>query len=431
MTLHSNTITAHQGIVRGMVTVGVFALLGKAAGALKEVAVAWRFGVGAPVDAYLFVQNLVNWPIAVWFSVLTVILIPLSNKLAAEHPGELKRFRAELLAVTIGAGILLTIIALVSLPPLLRSAWLGLPAVTQELAVGLVPVLVLLLVPGFLAGLYATWLMAGGGHLNTLFEGIPALCILGVVLLVGGIEALAWATVVGGVTQLLALGWRVHSRESHGLPVFNFTARAWTPFWQGFGAMVLGQAIMGVTALVEQFFAARLSEGAISQLGYSNRILALVLGVLATSATRATLPVFARLRAAGSQDLRPFALQWAMWFGLGAIAIAALGWVLAPWGVKLCFERGTFTSTDTANVAMLLRYGLVQLPFYVASLVLVSLQATEGRYGLLLVSGIVGLTVKSAASFALLSVMGIGGLVLSSAAVYAVNVALLAAARPR
>ena len=186
-----------------------------------------------------------------------------------------------------------------------------------------------------------------------------------------------------------------------------------------------------VTALVEQFFAARLSEGAISQLGYSNRILALVLGVLATAATRATLPVFAKLRAAGSQDLRPFALQWAMWFGLGAIAIGALGWLLAPWGVKLLFERGTFTSTDTANVAMLLRYGLVQLPFYVASLVLVSLQASEGRYGLLLVSGILGLAVKTGASFALLSLMGIGGLVLSSAAVYAVNVALLASARTR
>lgn len=425
LTMHSDTLTAHHGIVRGMVTVGVFALIGKLASALKEVAVAWRFGVGAPVDAYLFVQNLLNWPVAVWFSVLTVILIPLASRLAVEQPGELRRFRGELLAVTLGLGVLLTLLALLALPALLQSDWVGLPPGTRSIAVGLVPILVWLVIPGFLMGLYATWMMASGGHLNTLFEGLPALCILAAVLMYSGIEALAWGAVAGGLVQVAALGMALQVRESHDLPRFNLGSASWAPFWQGFGVMMLGQAIMGITALVEQFFAARLGEGAISQLGYANRILALVLGVLATAATRATLPVFARLRAAGVQDLRRFALQWAAWMGLGAAAIAAVGWMLAPWGVRLFFERGTFTSTDTANVALVLRFGLVQLPFYIASLVLVGLHSSEGRYWLLLASGILGLAIKLGASWLLLAWLGIGGLVLSSAVVYAANVVLL------
>lgn len=413
-----------------MVAVVTFALVGKLAGAFKEMAVAWRFGVGATVDAYLFVQNLLNWPVAVWFSVLTVILIPLAGKLAAEQPGELRRFRSELLAVTIALGVALAVVGLIALPPLLRSEWVGLPPTTRDLAVGLVPVLAWLVLPGLLVGLYSTWLMAGGGHLNTLFEGIPALCILAAVLLAGGIEALAWGTLAGSLTQLAAAGMAAHSRESHGFPAFNITARSWAPFWQGFGVMMLGQAIMSVTMLVEQFFAARLGEGAISQLGYANRILALVLGVLATAATRATLPVFANLRAGGVVNLRRFALQWAGWMALGAGAIVAVGWVLAPWGVQLLFERGTFTSTDTGNVARLLRYGLLQTPFYLASLVLVSLHSSEGRYGLLLVSGVLGLAMKVGASYALLPAFGIGALVLSSTVVYLANILLLLAAPP-
>src|SRR4249920_2037850 len=109
MTHASEVLDAHHGIVRGMLAVTVFALLGKVAGAVKEMAVAWRFGVGAPVDAYLLVQNLVNWPVAIWFSVLTVVLIPLANRVAMETPDELPRFRRELLAATLTGGVLLAI----------------------------------------------------------------------------------------------------------------------------------------------------------------------------------------------------------------------------------------------------------------------------------------------------------------------------------
>ena len=43
----------HQSIIRGMLLVGSFAVLGKLASAAKEIAVAWRYGVSAEVDAYL------------------------------------------------------------------------------------------------------------------------------------------------------------------------------------------------------------------------------------------------------------------------------------------------------------------------------------------------------------------------------------------
>ena len=55
-------------------------LIAKFAGAAKEMAVAWRYGVSATVDAYVFVFNLINMPVSIWFSVLTVVLIPIIAK---------------------------------------------------------------------------------------------------------------------------------------------------------------------------------------------------------------------------------------------------------------------------------------------------------------------------------------------------------------
>ena len=54
-----------------MAWVALFVLLGSLVRAGKEMAIAYRYGVSAEVDAYLFVFNLVNWPVGVWFSVLT------------------------------------------------------------------------------------------------------------------------------------------------------------------------------------------------------------------------------------------------------------------------------------------------------------------------------------------------------------------------
>jgi putative peptidoglycan lipid II flippase len=409
-----------------MVLVGTFALLGKVVSAAKEIAVAWRFGVSAEVDAYLLVLNLINLPVSIWASVLSVILLPMAAKLQRESPEGLRHFRAELLGATLVAGGLIGVVAQVALPHLLASTWLGLPPRTRSLAIQMVPVLGWLVLPGLLVGLYSVWMMSAGSHLNTLLEGMPALGILLAVLASGGIEPLIWGTLVGTVVQLGCLAVAARQRNRADAPAFSLTSPQWAPFWQALSIMLLGQVILSLTTVVDQFFAAGLGEGAISSMGYANRILALILGVVAIALTRATLPVFSHSGAEETARVRGLARRWAGLMWLSGVAVVAVGWLAAPWGVKLLFERGTFTSGNTEVVSSLFRLGLLQLPFYFASLVLVSLLASVGRYGLLFVSGVVGLSVKVLASYLLIPRLGVGALMLSNALVYAANLLLMA-----
>jgi putative peptidoglycan lipid II flippase len=192
-------------------------------------------------------------------------------------------------------------------------------------------------------------------------------------------------------------------------------------FWQGFGIMLLGQILMSFTVIVDQFFAAHLGTGAIAMLNYANRILALILGMGAMAVSRATMPVFSQSHAQGGVQLSRIAAHWArLLFVLGIVA-AIVGWFLAPWGVKLLFERGAFTAQDTAVVAGVLRYGLTQLPFYFAGLVFVSYLSSRGLYVWLLWSGVIGLCSKLLGNAFFIPAYGIGGIAFATAFMYATN----------
>lgn len=415
----------HLRILRGMALVSAFVLIGKFAGAAKEVAVAWRYGVSDTVDAYLFVFNLVNWPVNVWTGVLTVVLIPLAARIRNESPGELARFRAQILGMALISGCLLTALGVFGLPVLLKSDWIGLTESTVAIALELSPGLSLLALLGVLIGMYSTWTMSVGRHANTLLEGLPALIILLGVLLTGGIEPLLWGTLAGTVVQLACLTAPFASKGELDRPDFLFSSSWWLPFRQGFIVMMVGQLMMSLTSIIDLFFAARLGEGAISTFGYANRILALALGLGATAVSRATLPVFSQAKFEGD-IVNKLAIQWAgLIMGVGLIGLFS-GWLLASWGVKLLFERGAFTSQDTEVVAAVFKYGLLQMPFYFASLVFVSLHASKGNYRIIMVSGFLGLLVKIVSGFMLIDALHLEGLMLSTGLVYLFNLFFLA-----
>ena len=417
----------HHAIARGMAWVALFVLLGSVARAAREVAIAYRYGVGAEVDAYLFVFNLVNWPVSVWFSVLTVVLVPLSTRIRQGVSAELPRFRSELLGLTLLLGLALAFLSWLGLPFLLRSSWTGLPSATLAIAINMVPTLTLLAPMGVVISLFSAWMLAAGRHANTLLESVPALAVLTALLAFpgGGVEPLVWGTLAGFAFHLASLAVPLARQDEIEAPRFTRQSPQWTSFWQGFGIMLAGQALMSFTGIIDQFFAGHLGPGAIAALSYANRILLLLLGVGAMAVSRATLPIFSHAQAQGGEHVNRVAIHWVrLMFALGVLTML-VSWLLAPWGVKLLFERGAFTAEDTIIVAKVLRYGLTQLPFYFAAIVMVSLLSSQGQYqAIALVTGS-NLLIKLAALAIFTPDLGINGIAISTSFMYATALLLL------
>lgn len=413
----------HHAIARGMAWVALFVLLGSVARAAKEVAIAYRYGISAEVDAYLFVFNLVNWPVSVWFSVLTVVLVPLAARIRQGASLELPHFRSELLGLTLLLGLVLVLLGRLGLPLLLHSFWTGLPQTTLSIAINMVPTLTLLAPLGVVVSLFSAWMLAAGRHANTLLESVPPLTILIVLLAFprGGVEPLVWGTLAGFVFHLVSLAVLLARQGEIEAPRCSRQSPHWRTFWQGFGIMLAGQVLMSFTGIIDQFFAAHLGTGAIATLSYANRILALILGMGAVAVSRATLPVFSQAQAQGGEQVHRVATHWVrILFALG-VATMLVSWLLAPWGVKLLFERGAFTVQDTIVVVEVLRYGLPQLPFYFAGLVFVSYLSSRGLYVLLLWSGVIGLCSKLFGNALFIPHYGVAGIAFATAFMYATN----------
>jgi peptidoglycan biosynthesis protein MviN/MurJ (putative lipid II flippase) len=413
----------HYAIFKGMAAVALFVFLGKLISAAKEVLVAYRYGLGAEVDAYQFIYNLISWPIGVWGSVLTAVLVPLAVRVRQLDGKELVRFRAELLGFALLLSLVFALVAWAGISLLLGSGRSGLPEGTARLAAASLPGLILLLPLGMLVTLQSAWMLSAGRHVNTLLDSVPTFFIGAAVLLFagGGVEPLVWGTVVGSVAHLVSLVLPMARRKEFEAPSFSRESPQWKWFWQGFGIMLGGQALMSLTVIVDQFFAVDLGTGSIATLGYANRILSLIMSLAATAVSRATLPVFSQARLDGAAKMHNVVTYWMRLMFVVGIGTMVVGYWLAPWAVKLLFERGAFSSSDTMVVADVLRYGLPQLPFYFSSMVLVSYALSQRRFTLIFWSGVIGFAGKIAGNVFLVPALGINGISLASLFVYGAN----------
>lgn len=410
----------HAAILKGMLTVAAFVFVGKLVSAMKEMAVAYRYGLGAEVDAYQFLYTVIGWPLGVWSSVLTAVLVPLAVRLR-KQPEQLASFRAELLALVIVAGVALAGLLWLVLHTMFQLGHSGLPPPLAGLAGAALPGLILMLPLGMLTALQSAWMLAAERHVNTLLECIPPLSIATLVMALpgGGMRALVWGTVAGSALHLLSLLLPRGRHAMEGAPRFALSSPQWRWFWQGFGIMVGGQALMSLTVVIDQFYAAGLGTGAIAMLGYANRILSLILGLAAIAVSRATLPIFAQGHAQGAAHLRAVARLWAgILFALGLLAML-VSYSAAPWMVQLLYERGQFSAADTVAVAEVLRYGLPQMPFYFSSMVLVSYALSQRRYELVFFSALIGCAAKIAGNALLVPALGVNGIALGTMLVYA------------
>lgn len=425
----SGADSSHRRIAVSFLWISFFVFIGKFAGAAKEMAIAWRYGVSSTVDAYVFLFNLMSWPVAVWFSILTIVIVPLVSKLRKDDSSALIPFRSELFGFSIFMGVVLSVGAWLVTPFLLRSDFLGLSEEVKSRALDMASPMSLKITLGYVISLFSAWLMAHGKHRNTLLEALPALTIFFFLLVPPGVipEPLVWGTVAGLAMQLCSLALPLKNLNQLSSPSFSFRSPAWKAFWFGIGVMAIGQTMTSLTTLVDQFFAADLGVGAISTLSYSNRILALISGMGAMAISRATLPVFSEARAAGNLHVASIAFKWAFIMFVGASVVALIVWMNSSSFVSIIYQRGAFTEGDTHRVAAVLELSMLQVPFYCAALVLVALLGSGRHYPLIALSGAANLVFKVIFATLLVKEYQLSGLVMSTVLMYMVSLIQLAA----
>ena len=129
--------------------------------------------------------------------------------------------------------------------------------------------------------------------------------------------------------------------------------------------LMVSALFISINTMVDQFFATATSSKGLSLLLYSGKFQGLIMGTMGTAVGTVALTEFAKMNTSESfRKLgRKMRRESTFAFTAGFIA-AALIWLLAPFLVPIAFERGEFTSDDSAAVATILRFGIWVLPPY-------------------------------------------------------------------
>jgi putative peptidoglycan lipid II flippase len=409
-----------------MIVVGSATLLVKLVAVAKEMVVAARLGTGPAVDAFALAYRLPAWGESVVALAFASALVP-AWITAREKRGEAAAARLLGQAVTVLLLGLMAMTALLAVAAVVALPLMGKALDGERLVLARSAVLLLLpfLIPIGLYHCFAAVLNAGERFAVAALA--PLLMPIGVMVAVmllppsQGASALAIGTVAGAVLQAAVLAL-----------VLRGKGRGLRPRWPVFsdpdlhevldrlGPLMIAHAIFGTGPLIDHAMAASLGAGSNAALEFGLRVPTALAGLGTVAVGAAILPYFSVM--AAREDWAALRRSLDRWVLLLLVAAAPVVVVLAGCATpltRLLFQRGAFSSTDTAAVAPVLAAGALQFAPYVLSVLLTRILIAIGGQRIVLMLAAWLACVNVLANWLLMRWMGVAGIALSTAIVHA------------
>lgn len=405
----------YRAIFAAGVTVGVMTAFVLVATVIRDLVIAYRFGIGDVVDAFFMALLLPGIAVQVIAVSLATAAVPQLIRLQNRDEAAAAALAANIGVVVVACSLLATAgLALLSGPIVeLLSAGFSpeKAALTRWLFVLLLPSIIL-----------QGWSTFVGGLINArrrfgIVAAAPAfrpLMMIAALMLPTDDPTILVAGLLGGLLLEAVLVSTLAVQL--GLPVL--------PRWHGldtgtrvvlkeFGPAGASTLIMALAQFATLYLASLLPAGSVAALSYGNKVVSLVIGLCALPISTAVLPHFSLL---ASQE---------EWLQLRAVACRITAVLLActvPLAlacaafsgpiVSLLFERGAFTESDTAYVAQIQAFLVLQLPFYLTGILWVRVLTALQRNFLLALVAVVNAGTSIIASLILMRSHGAAGIAL-------------------
>lgn len=415
--------STNRKIFGAAITVGLGTALVKVASVAKELVVAWKFGTADELDAFLIALVVPFFITNIIASSFKAALIPTYIHVREQEgiDAAQKLFSG---ATTWSLGLLAiaTIVMLVAAPLILPLIAGGFSSekldLTYKLLWTISPIILL-------SGVITIWgavLNAGESFALVAIAPIitPALTIL---LLFGmnywGVFNLALGLVCGQILEIIVVGIAL---QRQGVALL--------PQWYGFDTHlreVAGQYaptiaaafLMCSSGLVDQSMAAMLPSGSVAALNYGNRIISLPVTITNTALSTAVIPYFSKMVA--REDWTNVRHTLKRYMGLiFAFSIPLTGLIIlfSEPIVQILLQRGSFTANDARLVAQIQACYAFQIPFYIASILVVRLISAMRSNQILMWGSGGNLIINIGLNYLFMQWLGVPGIALSTSGVY-------------
>lgn len=424
---------ANERVFSAVLTAGAAGTLVKLAGMLKLVVVARYFGIGDPLDAYLIAFLLPSFFAEVIGGSFHAALIP-AFVAVRERRGTAAA--QSLLSSIVGVSTalltamgLLTALSIDGLLPILGSGFSAENFVlTRRLFFLLLPVLILSGVStigrAILSAVDRIGLAAGAPCATPLVT-IALLIMAG---RTWGPYALAAGAAAGSATELGLVAWGLHRQGLSLLPCRPVTDPVLHEVLRQYAPVVVGALCMAGAAVVDQAMAATLGTGSVSALNYGNKLVTVFLAIGSGALSTAVLPQYSRLAAlANWNELRSMLASCARLVLAIALPVTLVLLAASEPLVAFFFQRGAFTEADTAVVASVQRFALLQLPFALLATLMARLISSLRANRLLLWGAALYLAAATCLDLLFMRWLGVAGIALATTTVSFVYLCYLSA----
>jgi len=376
-----------SSLVRSVGSVAVATAFSRVFGLIREQVMAYYFGAGGNTDAFVAafrIPNLLRDMFAE--GALSSAFVPVFKQKMVKGSNadafHLANIVSTGLILVVG---LLVLIGIAAAPIIVYVTANGFTSDPGKfgLTVGLSRVMMIFLLLVSLSALVMGMLNSFGKFAVPALS--PVFFNLGTVFTVVGfyhffdqpVYTLALGVVLGGLLQLAVQLPSLHKTGYRFKLDFNLYDDSMKKIMRIFTPMIIGLSAGRVNILVSTFWASFLSEGSLSYLNYSFRLMHFPLGVFAVALGTVTLPKVSELVARGDLDNVNKTFFQTINLNFFIVIPAAVFMALMSHEItRLTYQWGAFSELATQNTALTLRhysYGLVGfaavrviVPFYYA-----------------------------------------------------------------
>lgn len=416
--------SVNRQILSAALVISVCSIFVKVVAFSKEAIVAWRFGAGSALDALLIAALIPDFIMNIVASPLNSALIPTYMKVREQQgPKDSEKLLSSAFSWSLILLGLTTLLVVIAAPAYLP--WMTLGFSTEKLTLTfqlLYVVIPLILLSGIIVFCGAvlnaeeSFTLAALSPVLTPATTIILLLIFGQPL---GVFTLAIGLTIGALFEVVLLGADLHRRGiSLRLKITGFNS-ALGQVANRYPPSMMAALLMCSSGLVDQSMAAMLAPGSVAALNYASRVNSIPLVLISTGLSAAAFTYFSKMIA--SNDWR------GVYHSLHSY-LKLIFWVTVPCTLflllfsepitRLLFQRGEFTADDTHMVAQILSAFSLQIPFYVACILITRLLISLNLQHILMWGSAFNLLTNIGLNYLFTQWFGILGIALSTSCVY-------------
>ena len=343
--------------------IAVVTVISKLIGFIRDIVIANYYGASLVSDAYYYAYQIPSLSLILlggvggpFHSATVAIFSKLIPSLKEKPPQEVNKLYSVFMTATTIFFLILSIILFIFSREIMSVIISGSSEELINLAAAHLRIMTPLLIIGGIVGIYYGILIIYKQFmLPNLSPIIMSAAIIGIVIAVPSDHkgyALAWATTIGAILQLIIQYPNVRKLGFVWKPDFNFFNN---PNFRAVNELlfpaVLSSTVGQIHIYVDMFFTSSISEGAWTAIGYANRVFQFPVGILVTAFLVPLFPIFSRLVAENdTEGIKSYFNK-----GVGVLFFAAIPIIIGILtvgydAVKLVFEHGAFDRNATIMV---------------------------------------------------------------------------------